>query len=269
MLCEWDPHIIPILAEVGGKVRFEDIVEGETMRIEKDPSGHIRRMIMEHKGDLHPQIVIEDADGQDRSTSTTCPERAHIEVDEGADDHGRHRCWPRRRAKSAARRTSPAVCRASPKSSRPASPKDPAVIAEIDGKVELLEREAPRQADDHRQAARAASSASTSSRTASTSASTPATTSRPATPLVDGPLVPHDILRISGEEAVQQYLLREIQNVYRSQRVEIDDKHIEIIVAQMLRKVKVETSATPACCPASVIDKFEFRGRQRASSWSA
>ncbi len=59
--------------------------------------------------------------------------------------------------------------------------------------------------------------------------------------LVDGPLVPHDILRISGEEAVQHYLVREIQNVYRSQRVEIDDKHIEIIVAQMLRKVRIES----------------------------
>src|SRR6201999_4619891 len=58
--------------------------------------------------------------------------------------------------------------------------------------------------------------------------------------LVDGPLVPHDILRISGEEAVQQYLTREIQNVHRSQRVEINDKHIEIIVTQMLRKVKIE-----------------------------
>ena len=65
MLCEWDPHNIPILAEVGGKVRFEDIVEGETMRVEIDPSGHARRTIIEHKGDLHPQILIEDAEGQD------------------------------------------------------------------------------------------------------------------------------------------------------------------------------------------------------------
>ena len=62
---------------------------------------------------------------------------------------------------------------------------------------------------------------------------------------------------------MQQYLLREVQNVYRSQRVEIDDKHIEIIVAQMLRKVKIETPATPTCCPASVMDKFEFRKVER------
>jgi DNA-directed RNA polymerase subunit beta' len=77
--------------------------------------------------------------------------------------------------------------------------------------------------------------------------------------LVDGPLVPHDILRISGEEAVQQYLTREIQNVYRSQRVEINDKHIEIIVAQMLRKVRVENPGDSNLLPGAVMDKFEFR----------
>src|ERR1041384_3767275 len=81
--------------------------------------------------------------------------------------------------------------------------------------------------------------------------------------LVEGPLVPHDILRISGEEAVQRYLLREIQNVYRSQRVEIDDKHLEIIVAQMLRKVRVESVGDTGLLPGSVIDKFEFRGKNQ------
>ena len=77
-------------------------------------------------------------------------------------------------------------------------------------------------------------------------------------PLVDGPLVPHDILRISGIEAVQDYLVREVQAVYRSQRVDIDDKHIEIIVAQMLRKVKVETMGDTGLLPGAVMDKFAF-----------
>jgi DNA-directed RNA polymerase subunit beta' len=72
-------------------------------------------------------------------------------------------------------------------------------------------------------------------------------------------LVPHDILRISGEEAVQQYLVREIQNVYRSQRVGINDKHIEIIVSQMLRKVRVESVGDTKLLPGSVMDKFDFR----------
>ena len=67
--------------------------------------------------------------------------------------------------------------------------------------------------------------------------------------LVDGPLVPHDILRVSGEEAVQQYSLHEIQNVYRSQRVDINDKHIEIIIARMLRKVRIENPGDTSLLP--------------------
>src|SRR5437667_9861035 len=77
--------------------------------------------------------------------------------------------------------------------------------------------------------------------------------------LVYGPLVPHEILKISGIEAVQQYLVQEVQSVYRAQRVEIDDKHIEIIVAQMLRKVKVETMGDTGLLPGSVIDRFAFQ----------
>jgi DNA-directed RNA polymerase subunit beta' len=77
--------------------------------------------------------------------------------------------------------------------------------------------------------------------------------------LVDGPLVPHDILRISGEEAVQQYLLHEIQSVYRSQRVDINDKHIEIIIARMLRKVRIENAGDTNLLPGLDMDKFEFR----------
>src|SRR4029077_10433798 len=82
VLCQWDPHSIPILAEVGGKVRYEDVIQGETMRLEKDPSGHQRRLIMEHKGDLHPQVVLEDASGKILDFYYL-PEKAHIEVTEG------------------------------------------------------------------------------------------------------------------------------------------------------------------------------------------
>jgi DNA-directed RNA polymerase subunit beta' len=82
VLCEWDPHSIPIFAEVGGKVRYEDIIQGETVRLEKDPSGHQRRIIMEHKGDYHPQVVLEDASGKILDFYYL-PEKANIEVTEG------------------------------------------------------------------------------------------------------------------------------------------------------------------------------------------
>ena len=79
ILCEWDPHSIPILAEVHGTARYEDIVDGETLRIEKDAGGSMRRMITDHKGELHPQIILEDADGKPQDVYYL-PEGAHIEV---------------------------------------------------------------------------------------------------------------------------------------------------------------------------------------------
>jgi DNA-directed RNA polymerase subunit beta' len=78
--------------------------------------------------------------------------------------------------------------------------------------------------------------------------------------LTDGPLVPHDILRIKGEEALQRYLTVEIQNVYRSQNVNINDKHIEIICSQMMRKVEIESVGDSSFLPGQVVDKFVFRG---------
>jgi DNA-directed RNA polymerase subunit beta' len=78
-------------------------------------------------------------------------------------------------------------------------------------------------------------------------------------PLIDGPLIPHDILRIKGEEALHQYLLAEVQAVYRSQNVTINDKHLEVIISQMLRKVKVEQPGDSSFLPGEVVDKFRFR----------
>src|SRR5256886_15674205 len=86
-------------------------------------------------------------------------------------------------------------------------------------------------------------------------------------PMIRGPVVPHDIIRIKGEEALYQYLLTEVQNVYRSQGVKINDKHIEIILNQMLRKVKVEDAGDSKFLPGEVVDKFKFRaGNELASA---
>ena len=82
---------------------------------------------------------------------------------------------------------------------------------------------------------------------------------RAGEPLVDGPLVPQDILRINGEERLQNYMLREIQNVYRSQGVGIDDKHVEIILAAMMRKVQISDAGDSEFLPGAVVDKFRFR----------
>lgn len=78
-------------------------------------------------------------------------------------------------------------------------------------------------------------------------------------PLIEGPLIPHDILRIKGEEALQAYLLAEVQAVYRSQNVTINDKHLEIIISQMLSKIRVEQPGDSRFLPGEMVDKFRFR----------
>ncbi|MDH3718255.1 MAG: DNA-directed RNA polymerase subunit beta', partial [Planctomycetota bacterium] len=137
-------------------------------------------------------------------------------------------------------------------------PKDPAVIAEIDGSVELLgeKRRGKRTIIVRSESGIEREHLVSHGKHLRVHASDNV---RAGEALVDGPLVPHDILRISGEEAVQQYLVREIQNVYRSQRVEINDKHVEIIVSQMLRKVRIESPGDTTLLPGNVMDKFEFR----------
>jgi DNA-directed RNA polymerase subunit beta' len=262
VLCEWDPHSIPILAETGGKIRFEDLIEGETIRGELDPSGKTRYVVMEHKGDLHPQIVVEDlADGKILDFYYM-PERAHLEVAEGEVISPGKLVAKTPREASGTQDITGGLPRVT-EIFEARKPKDPAVIAEIDGLVELLseKKRGKRSIVVRSETGIEREHLVTHSKHLRVHAGDKV---RAGEALVDGPLVPHDILRISGEEAVQQYLTREIQNVYRSQRVEINDKHIEIIVSQMLRKVRVEHPGDTDLLPGSVIDKFEFRSANEA-----
>ncbi|MCE9544545.1 MAG: DNA-directed RNA polymerase subunit beta', partial [Planctomycetia bacterium] len=256
VLCQWDPHSIPILAEIDGKVRYEDVIEGETMRQEKDPSGHIRRIIIEHKGDLHPQIVLEDAQGKILDF-VYLPEKAYIEALEGKQILAGSILAKTPREASGTQDITGGLPRVT-EIFEARKPKDPAVIAEIDGTVELLgeKRRGKRTIIVRSESGIEREHLVSHGKHLRVHAGDFV---RAGEALVDGPLVPHDILRISGEEAVQQYLTREIQNVYRSQRVEINDKHIEIIVAQMLRKVRIESPGDTTLLPGNVMDKFEFR----------
>ena len=264
ILCEWNPYSIPILSEVKGRVRFEDVVEGETMRIEREASGNVRMLIVDHKGDLHPQIVVEELtddaiEGVPGKALDVqyLPERAMIMVQEGAE------ITPGTVLAEMPRETGGVsdITGGLPRVTEifeARKPKDPAVIAEVDGEVEILaekkrgkrtiivrsesgiEREHLVPHGKHFQVHSG-------------------DVVKAGQALVDGPLVPHDILRVSGEEAVQQYLLHEIQQVYQSQRVEINDKHCEVIIARMLRKVKIETPGDTSLLPGLIMDRFQFR----------
>ena len=256
ILCQWDPHAIPILSEVAGKVRFEEIVEGETLRIEKDASGNKRLLIMDHKGELHPQIVIEDANGKPLEVYYL-PERANIVVEEGKIVTAGTVLGKTPREAAGISDITGGLPRIT-EIFEARKPKDPAVMAEVDGLVELLQEKRRGKRTiiirsesgierEHLVPHGKRFLVHSGDRVKAGQA------------LVDGPLVPHDILRISGEEALQQYLVHEIQSVYRSQRVEINDKHIEIIIARMLRKVRIENAGDTSLLPGLVMDRFDFR----------
>jgi DNA-directed RNA polymerase subunit beta' len=261
LMVKWDPHMIPILAEVGGKIRFDEIVEGETLRKERDPGGAERWVIMEHKGDLHPQIVIEDDRGQSLAFYYV-PEKAHLEVREGQKVSAGSLLAKTPREVGGTQDITGGLPRVT-EIFEARRPREPAVMAEIAGKVRLGEKKKGKRiivveaVDDHgKPVGMEKEHAVPHGKHLRVHTGDYV---KEGDPLVDGPLVPHDILRISGADAVQNYLVREVQSVYRSQRVDIDDKHIEIIVAQMLRKVKVETMGDTGLLPGSVIDKFGFR----------
>jgi DNA-directed RNA polymerase subunit beta' len=256
VLCEWNPHKIPILAEVSGKVRYEDVIEGETMRLEKDPSGNVRGKIMDHRGDKHPQIVIEDKEGKPLDVYYL-PERAVITIGEGKKvTAGAELAEMPREATGVSDITGglPRITEIF----EARKPKDPAIIAEIDGVVEIVK--------ERRRGKRAIEVRSESGEVREHLIPLgkrfmvhSGDTVKAGQALVFGPLVPHDILRVSGEEAVQQYLLHEVQQVYRSQRVDINDKHVEVIIARMLRKVKIEKSGDTNLLEGLVMDRFEFQ----------
>ncbi len=256
VLCEWNPFAVPVLSEVAGKVRFEDIIDGETMQIETEASGTIRKTIIDFKGDMHPQIVIEDSEGNVADVYYL-PERANITVDEGDMISAGSTVAETPREASGISDITGGLPRVT-EIFEARKPKDPAVLAEIDGVVEIL---------SEKKRGKRSIVVKSESGIEAEHLVPPGKRFRVHTgdivkagqQLVDGPLVPHDILRVSGEEAVQQYLGHEIQQVYRSQRVEINDKHVEIIIARMLRKVKIESAGDTNMLPGLICDRFDFQ----------
>jgi DNA-directed RNA polymerase subunit beta' len=260
-LVKWDPHSVPIIAEEGGTVKYADIKEGLTLRKEKDAATGIeRRTIMEHKGDLHPAILILGERGQ--SKAYYIPERANLQVTEGQKIHAGTLLAKTPREVSQTQDITGGLPRVT-ELFEARRPRGPAVMAEIAGKVRVGEKkrgkkiviveqvtEDGKPTGEHKEHMVPAGAILRVHENEYV---------KEGDPLVYGPLVPHDILRIQEASAVQDYMVREVQAVYRSQRVDIDDKHIEIIVAQMLRKVKVKSTGDTGLLPGAVMDRFAFQ----------
>jgi DNA-directed RNA polymerase subunit beta' len=262
VICRWDHHVIPIVAETDGIVRYEDIIDGETLRRETDSdTGQERLVILEHRGDRHPQIVIVDDKGE-KTWATYLPEKAFIDVLDGQKVSAGMLIAKTTRELGGTQDITGGLPRVT-EIFEARRPRDPAVMAEVTGLVRLGDKKRNKRTvhvdEQDERGTRTGNEREHQIPSGKHLRVQNGDYVKAGDPLVHGPLVPHDILAINGIEAVQNYLVREIQSVYRNQRVDIDDKHIEIIVAQMLRKVKVEQMGDTGLLPGSVIDKFMFR----------
>jgi DNA-directed RNA polymerase subunit beta' len=260
-LCQWDPHMLPIISEEGGRLRFEDMKENETVKREKDSSGTERLIIMEHKGELHPQLVIEDERGNILK-AYFIPERAYLEVKDGQKISAGTLLAKTPKEVGGTQDITGGLPRVT-EIFEARRPRDPAVMAEISGKIRIGDKKRGKRLiyiqPENDQGKPIGEEKEHQVPHGKQLRIHTGEYVKEGDPLVFGPLVPHDILRISGIDAVQDYLVREVQSVYRSQRVDIDDKHIEITVSQMLRKVKIKAMGDTSLLPESVMDRFGFQ----------
>jgi DNA-directed RNA polymerase subunit beta' len=249
-LAEWEPFAMPLLSEVGGVVKFEDIIEGVTMNESTDEvTGLSRRTIIESKDpEARPRITVRDSKGEVKTLSSGqpasyfLPQGAALAVDDGAE------ITPGEVVARVPRETTKTkdITGGLPRVAElfeARKPKDHAVIAEVDGVVSfgkdtkgkrklLITPEVNGElrndlATEYLIAKSKHITVHSGDRV------------RAGEPLMDGAANPHDILKVLGEKELARFLVDEIQEVYRLQGVKINDKHIEVIVRQMLRRVRV------------------------------
>ncbi|MCC7538299.1 MAG: DNA-directed RNA polymerase subunit beta', partial [Deltaproteobacteria bacterium] len=246
MLAEWDPYAIPILTEVGGEVRYGDIIEGVTMEEKLDEvTGLSRKVVIESRDpDARPRVSIKDpSTGETKRTTGenvaryNLPVGANITVAEGdlVDSGEVIAKIPRETTKTKD------ITGGLPRVAElfeARKPKDAAIIADIDGTVhfgkdtkgkrKVILKPDIGEPQEYLVAKGRHLTVKDNDRVRSGEA------------LMDGAVNPHDILRVKGEKELAAWLVNEIQQVYRLQGVGINDKHIEVIVRQMLRRVRIK-----------------------------
>jgi len=256
-LVEWDPNNIAILTEYGGRAKIEDVIEGVTMRIEIDETtGHSNRVIVEHKEEnLHPRVAILD-ENDDVITRYDISTGATIDIDDGDIVSPGHALAKIPRGLSKARDIVHGLPRVT-ELLEARKPKDCATITDIDGFVKfsgmsrgarVLKVVNPNGTEKEYRIARGKHLIVIDGDWVSA-----------GNGLTDGSINPHDTLAVLGENAVQEYLVDEVQKVYRAAGEHINDKHVETIVRQMMRKIRVLSSGNTDFLVGDEVDKFIFR----------
>lgn len=256
-LFEWDPYNNVILATKGGKIHFHDIVEGETVQeLYDERSGITNLVVVEHRERrLHPHIQIMSEDDK-RVANISVPTGGYLQFREGAEVKEGDVIIKIPRESSKTRDITGGLPRVA-ELFEARRPKDAAVVTEIDGFVEFGENERGSRKvtvrDEQGEARDYLIPLGKHLRVHE------GDRVKAGDRLSEGSIDPHDILRIKGENAVQQYLLDEIQAVYRLQGVTINDKHVEVIVAQMLRKVRIEKAGDTEFLEGDDVEKKRLR----------
>jgi len=254
-LCYWDPYNAVILSEFDGEIEYESIIEGMTYKEESDEqTGHREKVITDTRDKTkNPSVIVK---GKSDSKGYNMPVGAHLAVDAGEKIKAGQVMAKIPRTMGKSRDITGGLPRVT-ELFEARNPSNPAVVSEIDGVVTYggikrgnreifieskdgvqkrylvpLSKHILVQDNDFVKAGQ---------------------------PLSDGAITPSDILSIKGPTAVQEYLVNEIQEVYRLQGVKINDKHIECIVSQMMQKVEIIDSGDTTFLPGEYVDKFEFR----------
>ena len=251
----WDPYSSPILSEVKGKIKYEDIIDKVTIQEELNATtGRKERVVLDFKSDYHPQIIIL-SEADEVLGIYPLPTGAHIMV--GADDKVESgdviAKTPRLVAKT--RDITGGLPRVA-ELFEARRPKNPAVITEIDGFVEFSEDKGERKIIVR-------SSTGMVRDYAIPVGAHPVVYGgdqiSAGQQLTEGPTVLQDILSVCGDKVLQEHLVNEIQEIYRLQGVRINDKHIEVIIREMLKKVKIVDSGDGVYLPGEAVDKWDFR----------
>jgi DNA-directed RNA polymerase subunit beta' len=256
VICEWEPYALPILVTKRGKIHFEGLVEGITLK-ELYEEGRIERVVeMDRHKRYFPKAILLDEKNGEVVEEIYLVHDARLAVKEGEilEPGEIVARVPREAGKT--RDITGGLPRVE-ELFEARSPKDKAIVAEVDGTVHIKPPEKGyfkvkivTEVGDFREYDIPYGKYLLVGDGEKVEAGDPLTT---------GPVDPHDILRIKGKDTVQEFLLDQIQEVYRLSGVKIDDKHIEIIVRQMMRKVKIEDSGDTKFIQGDIVDLYKVQ----------
>ncbi len=255
-ICEWDPFNAVIISEVEGKLEFENMIENVTYKVESDEATGLReRIIIESKEKTKvPAAQIKDKKGNVLKTYNL-PVGAHLVVEEKQNIKTGDLLVKIPRAVGSAGDITGGLPRVT-ELFEARNPSNPAIVAEIDG--EIIFGKIKR---GNREISVVSKSGEEKKYLVPLSKQILVQENdyvRAGTPLSDGAIAPADILAVKGPTAVQEYIVNEVQDVYRLQGVKINDKHFEVIVRQMMRKVEIAEAGDTRFLEGQIVDKIDF-----------